>query len=91
MALTNKHVADVCYYDGGKHCCRYLGDEYVDGKTIFFCQKHSVDRDRIDQMVNEHIVALNFSMLNDDDTPVGDNCKGYPVLKVLPQGYDIKP
>lgn len=93
MALTKKHLNDVCCINGGHLQCRYLDGDFDDnGYVINICRKLSPDKKIIDAEV---VDFLNDSKKTGQDpakqgVPLGDNCQGYVVLKTKPQGYDVK-
>jgi hypothetical protein len=92
MALTQKHVKDVCLVNGGHLGCRYLDEDLDDnGNAVWICRKLTSDRDIIDLEVEEF---LDHMKLNGQDPaksgqPMGDNCKGYIKLNHKKQGYDV--
>jgi hypothetical protein len=93
MALTKKHLTDVCYIQGGHLQCRYLDEEFDDkGKVVNVCRKLSPDRKIIDIEFTDFLNDIKKT--GKDPTlqgvPLGDNCPGYLVLKNKPQGYDVK-
>ena len=45
MALTQKHLKDVCYVHGGHLQCRSLDEDVDDqGNIVYVCKKLSPDR-----------------------------------------------
>ena len=94
MALTNKQLQDVCFIWGGTSQCRYLDEDIDDDSNIVHvCKKKSSFKKVIDE---ELVEFLSDCKKNSQDpakqgVPLGDNCTGYVVLKVKPQGYDVKP
>jgi hypothetical protein len=92
MALTKKQLENVCYISGGHLQCRYLDEDFNDkGEIVNVCKKHSPEKKIIDEEVNDFI---NYQKkigktVMDERFPVGDNCKGYIVLKSKLQGYDV--
>lgn len=96
MALTDKHVRQVCDIYGGNSRCRYLEEDMHEDQNgniqfIYVCRKKSPAKKSIDENVNKEIERLqnNNIPLQDSNYPMGDNCKGYVVLEVKPQGYDV--
>lgn len=93
MALTKKHLNDVCYLQGGHLQCRYLDEDFDDnGQIVSICKKLSPERKIIDQELRDF---LNDAKKTGQDpiqqgVPLGDNCQGFVVLKSKPQGYDVK-
>lgn len=80
MTLTNKHLKDVCllHHHDVRLVCRYLRNDELDHKK-WYCQK-------LQSQIKESIDNYTASR---SDTPMGDNCSGYPLLKHVPQGYDV--
>lgn len=92
MALSEKHVNDICYVDGGSLRCRYLDEDLDDnGRSICLCKKLSPDRKIIDIEISEFISDTKKSGQDPYNIgfPLGDNCQGYIVLKNKLQGYDV--
>jgi len=93
MALSKKHVEDVCYLKGGSLKCRYYDEDFNDnGHLINICKKLSPDRAVIDSEIISFLNDIKRSGkdINDQTVPLGDNCHGFIVLKSKLQGYDIK-
>lgn len=93
MALTPKHLSDVCMFNGESACCRYLDEEQNDkGEIVFVCKKLSADKQQIDFEIEEFYKRSkrNGTNPNDSKFPLGDNCDGYIKLLTKPQGYDVK-
>jgi hypothetical protein len=78
--LTLKHTQNICLLGVAGRECRYLsqGCACVGNE----CLKQSEYKDRID-----HEVGLFLESGSNLKLPVGDNCKGYPQLKIK-QGYN---
>lgn len=94
MALSKKHVNDVCCSGDGANQCRYLDEDYDDkGKWICLCKKLSPDQKIIDEEVDNFLADMKTQGQDPDlqGVPLGDNCSGFIVLKTKPQGYDVKP
>ena len=90
MSLSNKHVVDVCLCYFAKEQCRYL-DSGDDGK--YYCLKQSPsDKKTVDRKLKETLEEYikDGGDINDLELPIGNNCKGYPILKHVEQGYDVK-
>lgn len=92
MALTKKQLNDVCYVSGGHLQCCYLDEDVDDqGRIVHICKKLSPDRAIIDAEMTDFLNEQ--KKIGSDPTkqnvPLGDNCQGYVVLKVKPQGYDV--
>lgn len=85
MTLSQKHLEDVCLLrcsDKAK-ICRYLRNDELDASK-WYCQKlHELSKTRIDSETERSIDKKARGV------PMGDNCKGYPVLKNIVQGYDV--
>jgi hypothetical protein len=93
MALSKKHLTDVCYINGGTLQCRYFDEDFDDkGNAIGLCKKLSPDRSIIDAEIVDFINIMRRSGQDPSaqGVPLGDNCPGYVVLKTKLQGYDIK-
>lgn len=89
--LSLKQLQHVCLLHGGPNQCRYLNQDDND-MNKFYCKKQRPnDRKKIDKKVNEYL--NDCQKKNIDPTKqahyIGDNCQGYPVLKNIPQGYDV--
>lgn len=90
MALTPAHVRDVCLLNQGYKQCIYLeeGDDF----NTFYCKKHSSEKKYIEEdrdKVLEQLKKRGIPIIKTTH-PLGDNCQGYIMLKVLPQGYDLE-
>ena len=88
--LTLPQVRDVCQNYQGADQCRYLS--YDDQAGVQIClKKVSAKKDIIDKQVQKFIDAAKKN--NQDPRQMGralaDNCKGYPPLKTVKQGYDV--
>ena len=90
--LSKKQLKDVCLYDDATHRkCRFLAiDE--NGSNKYFCLKLSSQAKDINQEVDEYIKHCRKKGKDPyaENLPLGNNCKGYPVLRDLEQGYDKK-
>lgn len=94
MALSQKQLKDVCFVWGGPNQCRYLDEDMDDkGQAVHVCRKLSPNKQIIDDEVDEfyRTIQKNGQDPMKQGVPLGDNCKGYIVLKSKAQGYDIKP
>jgi hypothetical protein len=91
MALTQKHIEDVCLVYGGHKSCRYLIYDQESGK--YMCSKLVKQlKEDVDTRIDEYLAKLKK---NGQDPSVmgraiGDNCQGYIFLKYKKQGYDVK-
>lgn len=88
MPLTKLHVINVCKQGQGSAECRYLEEDGVLFPGTYQCLKSSPHKKIIDEEV-EHYQKRHRQRKN-DDVPMGDNCKGYPVLRHKSVGYDQK-
>lgn len=91
MALTNKHVQDICLQYGGHKQCRYLIYDQTSGKHMC-CKLVKALKDDVDKRIDEF---LKKAKQNGQDPAmmgrgIGDNCQGYIFLKYKKQGYDVK-
>ena len=87
MPLTKLHVINVCKIGQKENQCRYLEEDAVQA-GVFSCLKLSPHRKIIDEEVAAY--TKKHRSRNNDDMPVADNCKGYPVLRHKQVGYDKK-
>jgi hypothetical protein len=97
MALSKKHLKDVCVLGGNaagmSKQCAYLDEDIDDqGNVIYVCKKLSPDRQTIDEELDDFFKDMkkNGHDPTKQGVPLGDNCKGYIVLKTKEQGYDVK-
>lgn len=96
--LSLKQLNDVCMSNVGwtpgnlaSQQCRYLdqGSNWWNPKC--YCLKKKVSaKKKIDKEIKNHIAKCKIAGVNprDTNTPMGDNCQGYPLLKHIEQGYD---
>lgn len=90
MALSLKQLNDVCLVnetDSSK--CRYVAqDDNV--ASLWFCLKNGSKKSEIDNQIKEHLDELKKKGIDPHGQPIplGDNCRGYPVLRYIQQGYD---
>ncbi len=90
--LTNKHLEDVCLVFHGAERCRYLTDDINDDSFVWICMKHnSKFKNQVDSEVSDLMKECQKKGTDPKQVgiPLGDNCSGYPVLKYVPQGYDL--
>lgn len=94
MVLSQKQLKDVCMLWGGdSRTCRYLRDDDANYGTYYCYKLRPAEKKKIDLKVREFIRDCK-NQKKDPHTagvPLGDNCSGYPVLKVIQQGYDCDP
>jgi hypothetical protein len=87
MTLSNRHLTDVCllHHADASLTCRYLcNDELDDSK--WYCQKLRKEAKKI---VDEDLSRMSEKHRHRSGIPSGDNCKGYPLLKHIQQGFDV--
>ena len=89
MPLTRLHVINVCKKNGGDQECRYLSEDELQA-GVFQCMKLSPQKKIIDEEVERYFKKKKLYNRHDEDYPLGDNCKGYPVLRYKQVGYDQK-
>lgn len=91
MALTTKQLKDVCMLGGGYKQCRYLAQDELD-YSKYYCLKKTSQAKQIDEDLDDELSRLRAKKVSykTQNFPVGDNCCGYLVLKVIDQGYDVK-
>lgn len=89
MPLSKKHLQDVCLLQGGYKKCRYLAQDDTD-YTKWYCLKKTSKKDEIDQEVDDFVRETKKKGQDPKKTgtALGDNCEGYPILKIIEQGYD---
>jgi hypothetical protein len=90
MPLSLKQLTDVCLVYGGSARCRYLAEDELDGSKHYCLKMAQARRTEIDEEVKDFLAHCKKK--GTDPTqhglPIGDNCKGFPVLKHVEQGYD---
>jgi hypothetical protein len=84
MPLSKLQVINVCQ-PKGEVVCRYLSEDEFD-PNIYFCLKKTSRKSVIDEMVEKSTKGKKDT----SDMPIGDNCKGYPLLRHVEVGYDKK-
>lgn len=90
MTLSKNHVINICLLGNGDKQCRYLANDDVNYDE-YYCLKHKREiAKKIDAEANKH-VAPSPNAFSPTQFPLGDNCKGYPILKNIEQGYDVSP
>lgn len=87
MTLTNRHLGEVCllHHPDATRTCRYLVNDELDEDKWYCCKLRPVDKMRIDDSVSGVSRRSRVRM----GVPSGDNCEGYPLLKHVPQGFDV--
>ena len=87
--LTQNQINNVCLF-GQDGQCRYLDQDILDFSK-FICKKKSHEKKIIDEEVEEFLKECKDKKINPTTAgqPIGDNCRGYLPLQVMPQGYDV--
>lgn len=91
MPLSDNHVKDICLSNGGYKQCRFLApDDHQWNK--FHCLKLTAQKKVINEELHDTLVSLKSQGMDykKQGLPVGDNCSGYPLLRKIQQGYDVK-
>lgn len=95
--LSKNHLINVCllninnYAGGDSNTCRYLRQDEKDWDK-WYCLKHkAADKTMIDAKISmwEESCRNKGKDPTASGIPLGDNCKGYPLLKNIKQGYDV--
>lgn len=90
--LSLKQLKDICLIDDLTHRrCRYLTQDDTD-RSKFYCMKMSAKAKKIDEEIDSYMHTMNIKgkSIYNDNLPFGDNCHGYPLLRHIEQGYDVK-
>lgn len=87
MALTIRHLGEVCllHHPDATKTCRYLVNDELDPDK-WYCLKMRPDSKR---QIDDSISASSRKSRIRSGVPSGDNCEGYPLLKHMPQGFDV--
>jgi len=88
--LSQKQLRDVCLvYDGTYKKCRYLSQDEND-YSKYYCLKRTAKAHDIDVELDDFVRDTRKKGKNPlkENVPLGDNCKGYPLLRHIEQGYD---
>lgn len=90
--LSQNQLTKVCLINQGSSECRFLFKNDNDPSQCM-CYKLHHHADLIDDIVDAFIYDMEENGQDPEliGRPIGDNCKGYLPLTVLPQGYDVKP
>lgn len=90
MALSQNQLKHVCMINGGYRQCRYLAQDEQD-YSKWYCLKKTGQAKQIDEDLDDTLESLKQRKMNykTQGLPVGDNCNGYPLLKIIDQGYDV--
>lgn len=88
--LSLPQVRDVCLSYQGADQCRYLSYDDVTGGQICL-KKVSAKKSIIDTQTKKFVEKAKAQGQDPKQMgrALGDNCKGYPPLKTIKQGYDI--
>ena len=88
--LSKKQLEDVCLLGREAKCCRYLCED--ERKNTHYCLKKTSKKTMIDAEVGEFLSFCNKKQIDPSTfyLPIADNCSGFPLLKSIKQGYDIK-
>jgi hypothetical protein len=92
MMLSLKQLKDVCLVNNNTYRrCRYLCQDDIDPQK-FYCMKMSAKAKSIDHEIQSYVDLMKLKGKDPtrDNLPLGDNCQGYPLLRHLEQGYDVK-
>ncbi len=93
MSLSLNQLRDVClvYSSDSSKKCRYLAQDDIDS-SAWYCLKQSSKKADVDDEVRDYLKDLKNKNIDPKTKgmPLGDNCKGYPILKYIKQGYDQK-
>ena len=94
MALTQKHIIDICMINSPSACCRYLDEDQDEtGKIVHLCKKKMINEKKI---IDEEIQEFLDKCAEDGIDPkskriaLGDNCQGYFKFIKKMQGYDLE-
>lgn len=78
-------------YSGDYRTCRYLIDDDTLSDT-YYCQKlRPAEKQKIDKRVDDFLKDCARKNLDpkQQNIPIGNNCSGYPLLKLVTLGYDV--
>ena len=91
MGLSKTHLKDICLLNKGNRQCRYLDEaEDENGNMVYVCRKLSAEGKAIDEELDDYIAEQKTKKADPgEDVPLADNCKGYPALPNVEQGYDV--
>lgn len=91
MPLSKKQLEDVCLVYGGDYrTCRYLQDD-ANNYGDYQCFKlRPTEKAKIDLKVKEFMRTSKKKGVDprSQGAPLGNNCKGYPILQQIEVGYD---
>ena len=90
--LSKNQLINVCLLGGSdSNTCRYLRQDEKNWNK-WYCLKHKIsDKSLIDAKISMWVVSCQSKGKDPaaSGVPLGDNCKGYPLLKNIEQGYDV--
>ncbi len=91
MPLSPKHLSDVCLAYSGAKACRFLATDDANTQVCFCLKKVKAKQTIINLQVDKFIKKVQADGRDPmtQNRPLGDNCKGYPALKTVKQGYDV--
>lgn len=89
MMLSLKQLQDFCLLNNGSKQCRYLAEDESDSRK-FYCLKKSPKSKDIDIEVEDFLQEMKRKGKDPkkENTPIGDNCSGFIILRHKEQGYD---
>lgn len=93
MALSKLQLQNVCllWFQGDtSKTCRYLVQDDLDYTKWQCIKKRPIEKAKMDKQIDAFVDACKLKGLNPrkQNVAMGDNCKGYPLLKLIEQGYD---
>lgn len=92
--LSLKQLKDVCLVnDNSSDKCRYLAQDENDYTKYYCVKKMASKAHEIDAELDDYVKNLRQKGKDPtkENVPLGDNCAGYPLLRNIEQGYDVKP
>lgn len=92
--LSKLQLQNVCLlHSGNSDTCVYLAHDDMDYSKYCCMKMRKLEKDKIDKKAEDFVRQCKKKGMDpyDQGVPLGDNCKGYPLLKFITQGYDIKP
>jgi len=92
MPLSLNQIKDVCLVYEGAERCRYLAEDELDASKYYCLKLAPSRRSEVDEEVKDFFAQAKKRGIDPkaQGHPLGDNCKGYPILKHVEQGYDKK-
>ena len=90
MPLTRPQLRDVCLIHKGQDQCRYASPD-DQAYNIYHCNKLTGQKKIVDAEVQKHQddCKKKGMAIFSQGRAIGDNCKGYPYLPTIDQGYDL--